>query len=256
MCVLSVKYHDLTVNSKMGFKTDGSSHHGGVANEHMTVNFINKKSETIRAALVPVDCSIVHVGGTKTKIDAQVTGLDGNCVEKITISIKNHKGRNGTFDWINTTEYTESIKKTLKKFRAAGRADRLLFNLLFSAHLKRVGNDVIRALLTKCAAQNPKWLIINNAPTKELILTPTPDLSPLPDWNYFLKFGRGVTSGQIWRRRGSDEVNTHMRLRLVSNNGLKALFTSKGSVPCFKIQQERVKDFIAHLKTPVRETWT
>ena len=52
------------------------------------------------------------------------------------------------------------------------------------------------------------------------------------------------------------EVNTRLRLRLVSNNGLKALFGAKGSVPCFKIQQEHVKDFLTGLRDAVRETWT
>jgi hypothetical protein len=240
----------------MVYKTDGSPHHGGVANEHATVNFINEKSVTLRAALVPVGHALVQVGGTKTKIDARVIDRDGNCFEQFTISIKNHKGRNGTFDWINTTEHTESAKSALKEFKAAGRADRKKFNAVFSTHLKQVGDDAIKSLLAKCATENPPWLVINNGQTKEYILAQTPDLSPLPDWNYFLKFGRGVTSAQIWRRQGSAEVNTNLRLRLVSNNGLKALFEAKGSVPCFKIQQERVSDFIESLVAPVRETWT
>lgn len=240
----------------MVYKTDGSPHHSGVANEHATVNFINGKSVTIRAALVPAGHTLVQVGGTKTKIDARVINLDGNCVEQLTISIKNHKGKNGTFDWINTTEHTDSVKTALKEFKAAGRADRPVFNSILASHLKQVDDVVIRSLLRKCAAENPQWIAINNGPTRELVLAKTPDLSPLPDWNYFLKFGRGVTSGQIWRRLGTDEINTRMRLRLVSNNGLGALFSSKGSVPCFKLQQEHVKDFIESLVAPVRETWT
>jgi hypothetical protein len=240
----------------MGIKTDGSPHHSGVANEHATVNFINEKSVTLRAALIPAGHTLVQVGGTKTKIDAQVIDPDGNCIEQFTISIKNHKGPTGTFDWINTTEHTDSVKSALKEFKAAGRVDRPVFNAIFASHLKQVDDVVIRLLLSKCAIENPQWLVINNGPTHELVLAKTPDLSPLPDWNYFLKFGRGMTSGQIWRRQGSAEVNTHVRLRLVSNNGVGALFSSKGSVPCFKLQQEHVKDFIESLAAPVRETWT
>jgi len=240
----------------MVYKTDGSPHHSGVANEHATVNFINEKSVTLRAALVPAGHTLVQVGGTKTKIDARVIDPDGNCIEQFTISIKNHQGRNGTFDWINTTDHTDAIKMALKEFKAAGRADRSVFNSILASHLKQVDDAVIQSILQKCADENPRWLLINNGPTREFILAPTPDLSPLPDWNYFLKFGRGVTSGQIWRRQGSAEVNTRMRLRLVSNNGFGALFSSKGSVPCFKLQQEHVKDFIETLVAPVRETWT
>ena len=241
---------------KMVYKTDGSSHHSGVANEHATVKFINEKSTIIRDVLVPPDCTMKGVGGTKTKIDAKIVDQSGGLINDLTISIKNHKGKNGTFDWINTTEHTESVKAILKEFKAAGVADRKRFNSIFNTHLKTIGDATIRELLQKCADENPGWLIVNNASSREYILAAIPDLSPLPDWNYFLKFGRGFTSAQIWRRLGAQEVKTNLRLRFVSNNGLKALFESKGSVPCFKIQQDKVKDFISSLKGAVRETWT
>ena len=240
----------------MVYATDGSSHHSGVANEHTTVDFINEKSKIISAALVPQDHSLIKVGGTKTKIDAQVVNPDGHVAKDLTISIKNHKGANGTFDWINTTEHTEGVKLALREFRDAGIADRRRFNSIFGDHLKSTDDSTIRSLLEKCAKENPGWLLINNASSREYILAPTPDLSPLSDWKYFLKFGRGITSAQIWMRKDGDEVNTHLRLRLVSNNGFNALFKSKGSVPCYKIQQEKVKDFISSLKGAIRETWT
>lgn len=240
----------------MVYKTDGSSHRDGVANEHASVEFINEKSKAIRQELLPVGHLLRQVGGTKTKIDAQVVGPDGSCCESISISIKNHKGANGTFDWINTTAHTDGIKAALKEFRAAGNADRRAFNAIFSTHLREVDDVVIRSLLNKCAHENPPWLLVNNVASREYVLAGTPSLAPLDDWNYFLKFGRGTTSAQIWRRLGSVEVNTRLRLRLVSNNGLQALFGSKGSVPCFKIQQEHVKDFLGALPGAVRETWT
>lgn len=240
----------------MVYRTDGSSHRNGVANEHATVDFINRRSVAIRGALVPPGHTLVQVGGTRTKVDARVIKPDGNCGAEITISIKNHKGDNGTFDWMNTTGHTEGIKTALLDFKRAGVPNRQAFNAIFADHLKLVGDPTIRSLLQKCATENPEWLIVNNASANKYVLARTPDLTPLADWNYFLKFGRGVTSGQIWRRRGTEEVNTHMRLRCVSNNGIGALFGPTGSVPCFKIQQERVKDFIAQLPGAVQETWT
>lgn len=240
----------------MVYKTDGSSHHSGVANENKTVDFINEKSKIIRDVIIPDGHTLIKVGGTKTKIDAQVVDSDGHVAKDLTISIKNHKGKNGTFDWINTTEHTEPVKALLKELKAGGVADRKRFNSIFNTHMKTIGDETIRSLLQKCADENPGWLIVNNAASREYILAPTPDLSPVSDWKYFLKFGRGITSAQIWRRKDAQEVNTNMRLRLVSNNGLKALFESKGSVPCFKIQQDKVKNFISSLKGVVRETWT
>mgnify|MGYP006269398191 CR=1 FL=1 len=240
----------------MVYKTDGSSHHNGVANEKSVVEFVNNKSVFIRPVLVPEGHALKQVGGTKTKIDAQVVDPDGKCVSDLAITIKNHKGLNGTFDWLNTTENTERVKERLKEFKAAGQPCRKTFNEIFASHLKSVDDSVIRSLLRKCADENPSWLVINNASKREYVLAKTPDLTPLVNWTYFLKFGRGKTSAQIWRRADGNEVNTRIRLRLVSNNGLAAVFTSKGSVPCFKIQQEHVKNFIESLPGAVRETWT
>ena len=240
----------------MVYLTDGSSHRNGVANEHATVDFINTRSVTIRDALVPPGHTLVQVGGTRTKIDARVVNPDGNYGAEITISIKNHKGVSGTFDWINTTEHTEEVKTALREFRIAGVPNRQAFNAIFTDHLKLVGDATIRSLLLKCATENPEWLVVNDGAVNKYVLARTPDLTPLLDWNYFLKFGRGLTSGQIWRSRNGEEVNTHMRLRLVSNNGLGALFGPKGSVPCFKSQHEHVKEFIASLPGAVHETAT
>lgn len=240
----------------MVYKTDGSPHWDGVANEHAVVQFINEKSKTLRQELLPPAHVLRQVGGTKTKIDAQVVGPDGSCYEGVSISIKNHKGANGTFDWMNTTAHTDAVKEALKDFKTAGNADRRAFSAIFSGHLRGVGDEVIQSLLRKCAHENPPWLLVNNGARREYVLARTPSVAPLPGWNYFLKFGRGVTSAQIWRRLGAEEVNTRLRLRLVSNNGLQALFGSKGSVPCFKIQQEHVKDFLEALPVAARETWT
>lgn len=240
----------------MVYRTDGSSHRDGVANEQSTIDFINTKSTSIRSALCHPDHTLVQVGGTRTKIDAHVVDLDGNSVKELAISIKKHSGRNGTFDWVNTTQHTDEIRTALQEFKKAGKADRTTYNSLFAAHLRAIDDATIRSLLGKCARDNPPWLVINNVSARQYILAKTPDLSPLTDWTYFLRHGRGVTSAQIWRRRGTEEVNTNLRLRLVSNNGLYALFDRKGSVPCFKIQQEQVNKFIELLEDAVRETVT
>ena len=141
----------------MVYKTDGSSHRDGVANEHTTVQFINEKSTILRETLLGPDHRLVQVGGTKTKIDAQVVGPDGSS-ESISISIKNHKGANGTFDWMNTTAYTDAVKEALKEFKAAGKVDRRAFNAIFSTHLHGVGDETIQSLLRKFAQENPGFL--------------------------------------------------------------------------------------------------
>jgi hypothetical protein len=259
----------------MVYLTDGSSHRNGVANEHATVDFINRRSVAIRAALVPPGHTLVQVGGTRTKVDARVIKPDGNCGAEITISIKNHT--KGTFDWTNITRIEgvpSSLKEELKRFKAGcvpypktreeAEPFRDSFNDIFSQALKSLENDdaFIRSVLRSCYEKNPEYLIVNNVVTGEYILARTQESTPElatknEHWNYFLKFGRGVTSGQVWRRCvHGKEVDTSLRLRLVSNNGLWAFFGPKGSVPCFKVQQDGVDEFIRKLHEPVRETWT
>ena len=75
-----------------------------------------------------------------------------------------------------------------------------------------------------------------------------------PEWNVFLRKGRGNSSRQIWRKCAStgQEINTNLRLRIVLNNGVGALCgfskSNKNSSICLKIQQENVEN---HLKSLV-----
>ena len=254
----------------MVYRDDGSSHKNGVANETFFVDFVNTRSVLIRHVVCPPDHTMKQHGGTQSKIDAEVVGPDGSTL--YTLTIKNHK--KGTFDWVNTTscDVLTSVKENLEKFREScvpapqtaeeARRFRSTFNEIFSRAIRSIENDdaLIQSILQRCYEKNPEYLVVNNVNTREFILArtreSTPELGTYENWTYFLKFGRAQTSGQVWRRRGDgEEVNTHLRLRLVSNNGITAFFF-KNSVPCLKLQQEHVDGFIQKLYEPVRETWT
>ena len=70
------------------FKTNGSTHHEGIANEHHCIALLNDRNY--------FDCPVTHLGGTKHKADAMAGSIP--------ISIKRKKGlANGSFDWVNTS---------------------------------------------------------------------------------------------------------------------------------------------------------
>jgi hypothetical protein len=76
------------------------------------------------------------------------------------------------------------------------------------------------------------------------------------EWEYYLKStGRAKTSRMVFRRKDGVEVNTNLRIRLVLNNGVNALLglseKNKTSIPCLKIQQDRVDILLRDLVDPI-----
>ena len=71
-------------------------------------------------------------------------------------------------------------------------------------------------------------------------------------WTYVLKAGRAKESRQVWREKDGLGVNTHLRLRLVTNNGVTALLglsnANKNSILTLKIQQDAVATLLAAVK--------
>ena len=80
------------------FKTNGSTHYEGIANEHAVIELLNNRNY--------FDCPVTHLGGTKNKADA----MAGN----VPISIKRKKGlANGSFDYLNTSNTNGIIDRTV-----------------------------------------------------------------------------------------------------------------------------------------------
>lgn len=260
----------------MPFTTDGSVHHNGVNNEHEVCTFLNTKSSTIRSAICPENSIVEHRGGTGSKADAEIVCPSPSDNKKI--SIKHHK--TGTFDWLNSTSAIPSIlKNTLQSglqeicktynTSSKGPADvesvRASSNNLLNKHLCTMSNDTIKEVLSNCYNIYTDYVIIKNVTKKELVAFDRhkniPELKTYEDWTYFLKSTpRAKTSAQIWRRNAEgEEVNTKLRIRLVLNNGVNALLgistKNKSSVPCIKIQQDNVAQFIASLVDPIKETY-
>ncbi len=259
----------------MGFTTDGSVHHSGILNEKTVCEFLKTRGGAVRNFLCAADEEITHRGGTGTKMDAEIHGGAG---AKRGISIKHHKS--GTFDWLNSSaEVPAEVKEPLQiglqaikaefatsaKAKADVDAARSRCDALLGAQLRAMSSELITSILRKCYSAYPEFVLITNIAKKELIAFKTAEnmreLATYPGWTYILKSTpRAKTSAQIWRR-GPDgtEVNTHLRLRLVLNNGVNALLgtstANSNSIPCLKIQQDAVEGFIAELVGPVRQTY-
>jgi hypothetical protein len=261
----------------MGFKTDGSSHHEGISNEKSIVDFINTRSTTIRDVICPTGHRAVHAGGTKRRDDVVI--MDSNSNQTTTISVKNHKN-GGTFDFKNATKvpraigWFSSLDADLRNFKikcgpvkteAEAEACRDEFNKVFSKTLRTFEHDdeKIRLVLDDAISNQSEYTIINDVKNQEYVLLRTPRPSHFQGWEYFLKINESeeVTSAGIWRRcPHGKEVNTHIRLRCVSNNGVRAFFgvgerSNKSASPCIKTQNDGVEEYIA-AHTLVRETWT
>jgi len=249
--------------SKMPFRTDGTSHSGGVSNEKAIVRHLNENPGTPIHQLFGAssDMRMEHRGGTQTKTDAVII-VDG--VEK-TISIKNHK--EGTFDWLNSTSaldrdtyraiidqlngFKESYRtgeKTLPQIRTAI-SDHL------NTILRQFSSEFIVGLLKGVYEVYSDAVMIHDVAKKELVCFlkegNLKELQTVENSTYFLKpTPKAKTSAQIWRRENETgvETNTDLRIRLVLNNGVTALLgqstSNKTSVPCIKLQQDQVKKFI------------
>jgi hypothetical protein len=258
---------------RMGFTTDGRVHHSGIANEKALCAFLNTKSTIIRKAICPAGSAVEHRGGTGQKADAEIVCPGGT---NKTISIKHHK--TGTFDWLNSsaalpasvkpslTTGLAQIKDTFTLDDQVEEARKQVENIL-GANLKSMTSDTIKSICKNCYLTYSDYIMITDVSKSKLIAFKREgnlkELATYDDWTYSLRSTpRAKTSGQIWRISpdGSVEVNTHLRLRLVLNNGVTALLgkskSNSNSIPCLKIQQDNVANFMKTIHEPIVETYT
>jgi hypothetical protein len=95
----------------MGYKTDGSSHRNGVANEGNVVKILNNNryaAEKLFPVLEGKTFKAQKKGGTKVKEDMIITSA--NLDKPLKVSIKRKQGaKTGSFDWVNASKaYTDN----------------------------------------------------------------------------------------------------------------------------------------------------
>ena len=189
------------------------------------------------------------------------------------ISIKNHE-KTGTFDWINTSKLEEfneslgqSVKTSIEQFKQDNFGKEITPNMrnkladIFNSEFERITNEQLKILLHTLYIKYPEYVLINHRHMNKLIMYPKEnnfaEFVEYTDWEYYLKTTRAKTSRMIFRRKDGIEINTNLRLRMVLNNGLGALIgkseKNKCSIPCLKIQQDKVGTLISKLVNTITD---
>ena len=209
-------------------------------------------------------------GGTQTASDIDAVSSD----EIQGISAKNWSG--ATHDWINTTKFFISkevnkifqnrIRKTCKNYtqedykhneKKIREYTEIIFSKILDLH---IWDKEVERILGDLYERYPEHVIVTDNKNKKFIYYPKCEKNfnefvqcSSPQWNVFLKKGKGNSSRQIWRRcvETGQEINTNLRLRIVLNNGVGALCgfsnSNKNSSICLKIQQDNVEKHLSSL---------
>lgn len=260
----------------MGFKTDGTSHSTGVDNEKAICKFLmNNQSEDplrLKEMFKTPDSSVLsfhHIGGTGNVSDMDIKDE----LKKISgTSIKNHK--QGTYDYINTTklqdflpeetvEELKSLKEHMKEnyYRCDEENVKLCregINDKTDLLIDNISSDGIKNLIKEIHKRNPELIIVNNCSESRLLTYTANQLKelseyPSEDYEYFMKQKRNAKTSRSIYRRGpnGEEIDTSLRLRIVLNNGVKALLglssSNNSSSFTIKVQQENVDNLLRTL---------
>jgi len=244
----------------MTYKTDGSVHHGGIANEKQTIETLNR--------LGIFSDTVEHRGGTQQKADAAY-GQDG------LISIKRKQGTKvGSFDWSNTTKMPAALKSKFDAFRSIvselrtlTEAERLnevddlrdAFNFTSAAAFDSLDvGDLLIFLRDTFAKQRGYDIIVTDTKAGQIhhfAADAHPVLDLIAD-GFLPTFAdaskEGQTSRTIIFRRGTESVNVGLRLRITSNNGINAFLglstSNKTSSVVLKLQQDNVNGLLESVK--------
>lgn len=238
----------------MTFKTDASVHYNGIQNELDTIAFLN--------TLDRYDQEVKHYGGTKNKADAKA---GDKC-----ISIKHKKGlKNGSYDYANTSIYNKIFNTHFDEFLSEVKEHRNMpqqlrevsvdfmrkdFNNLCESALESIDkNELISMLVDIFSKQSGYDIVINDTQSKKVYIFKSEDH---PVWTA-IKMGyipelvsiRGAKSSRkIVFKNGNHVINTGLRIRVTSNNGINAFLglskSNKNSQVVVKLQQDSIAQLV------------
>ena len=247
--------------SKMPYVTDGSVHHAGVRNEHAIAEaFTLSPPPVLQAAYPGQTLTFVHRGGTH-EVDDIAVYSDG--VRIAGVSTKLH-GSSGTFDYINTSRIMAFLPEAASAVERIAEIGRMYMGVVDAVPIVRrevaaaidtlwggMSDASIRRLLQAVDGRNSEWVAINEFVTHHNNLVELHVHPHDPDTVYELRAVRAAGSRQIWRVKNGIAENTHLRVRIVLNNGCNALIglsrANKNSYLSIKIQQDNVNGLLASL---------
>ena len=238
----------------MTFKTDGSTHTHGVKNEHDMIAFLNERGI--------FDEQVTHLGGTKNKADA-IAGSKQ-------ISIKHKKGiKNGSFDWSNTSqieplttrEQFQPFLSEVASYRFTDEAASQVEPMREAfANLCREGldsiesNDLTTWLKDQLVnANHDMVMVITDTLTDKVYICEHDSIESVrllnSGYTAELVKGKGATSRKVVLCKGDHIVDTGLRLRLTSNNGITAFLglskANKNSQVVLKLQQDSIANLLS-----------
>ena len=241
------------------YKTNGSTHYEGIANEHAVIELLNNRNY--------FDCPVTHLGGTKNKADAMAGSTP--------ISIKRKKGlANGSFDYVNTSNTNGIIDRTIFthfwQFVADCRKNNITPDIMevrnwyakcCEAALAKITTEQLTKFLWEHVYDKQKGfkLVVADSETDTLYIidherTPLAQLLS-KGYKAHIVMGRGKSSAKIIFAAPGKTINDidsgvdiGLRFRCTSNNGIKAMLglskANKNSQTVVKIQQDKVQQFV------------
>jgi len=264
-------------NTRMPYSNTGAVHLSGIENEKNLVSLLNTDiSMNINQHILsrvhstePIMPKWSHLGGTQQKADCDVK-IGDMCYD---VSIKDHAKSSGTFDWLNTSklkdfnpEIADVIKPRVAEFKEKHKGTeevskemRSEMEDVFNNAFQHITSDQIKTLFHALYTKYPQYVLVNDVEKHHVIMyhkeNNFKEFVGYNDWEYYLKKSRAKTSRMVWRRKDGVEENTNLRIRLVLNNGVNALLglsaKNKTSIPCLKIQQDRVGILLKNLIDPI-----
>ena len=235
------------------FKTDGSVHYSGIANEGKTAEILNEINY--------FDDEVKTVGGTKHKEDAIAGSLKLSAKDKKKLS-------SGSFDWVNTSRYNHIfnthfdgfkdmvniLRKEEEYFRQhAVDGVRQQFASLCNDAFDSLTKDQVCDLIVDAISDGIDFVFVNDKENSVLYQFdpehhPAIKLSRECDTVKLVTPTKAKSSRKVIFIKDGVEYDYGIRLRVTSNNGINAFLglskSNKNSQVVLKLQQDAVHKLV------------
>jgi len=235
------------------FKTDGSVHYSGIANEGKTAQILNEINY--------FDDEVKTVGGTKHKEDAIAGSLKLSAKDKKKLS-------SGSFDWVNTSRYNHIfnthfdgfkdmvniLRKEEEYFRQhAVDGVRQQFASLCNDAFDSLTKEQVCDLIIDAISDGIDFVFVNDKENKVLYQFnpedhPVVQVAKECDSVKFVTTRDAKSSRKVIFIKDGVEYDYGIRLRITSNNGINAFLglskSNRNSQVVIKLQQDAVHTLV------------
>ena len=235
------------------FKTDGSVHYSGIANEGKTAQILNEINY--------FDDEVTTVGGTKHKEDAIAGSLKLSAKDKKKLS-------SGSFDWVNTSRYNHIFNTHFDGFKDmviilrkeeeysrqhAVDGVRQQFASLCNDAFDSLTKDQVCDLIVDAISDGIDFVFVNDKENKVLYQFnpedhPVVQVAKECDSVKFVTTRDAKSSRKVIFIKDGVEHDYGIRLRITSNNGINAFLglskSNRNSQVVIKLQQDAVHTLV------------